>query len=232
MAGAGAAKGAGEGRKSDHRGEVSRAIGVRSHRELIIMGELPELGDLLMQRLKALETSLVGSNWISARHQELIPPQAASLSSESERRRAAKQEAASLKRSKSPEQVRRVHFDDRPREIGRQGGAKEKPGGLSSAKQRRSAARLAEGDMAEEAKGLERSQESDSGSESSEEGFEALPAKSNPEESDGDWESLRSVDLEAGVEESLAIMQRWLKSEECGGLSISQTGGLLALVCM
>ena len=151
MAGAGAAKGAGEGRKSDHRrvrGEVSQAIGVRSHRELItlgtaidllIMGELPELGDLLMQRLKALETSLVGSNWISARHQELIPPRAASLSSESEKRRAAKQEAASLKRSKSPEQVRRVHFDDRPREIGRQGGAKEKPGGLSSAKQRRSA---------------------------------------------------------------------------------------------
>ncbi|CAK9115233.1 unnamed protein product [Durusdinium trenchii] len=91
--------------------------------------------------------------------------------------------------------------------------------------------RLAEGDMAEEGKGLERSQESDSGSESSEEGFEALPAKSNPEESDGDWENL-SVDLEAGVEESLAIMQRWLKSEECGGLSISQTGGLLASVCM
>ena len=27
-------------------------------------------------------------------------------------------------------------------------------------------------------------------------------------------------------------MQRWLKSEECGGLSVSQTGGLLALVCM
>ena len=82
------------------------AIGVRSHRELItlgtaidmlIMGELAELGDLLMQRLKALETSLVESNWMSARHQELIPPQAASLTSESERRRAAKQEAASLK---------------------------------------------------------------------------------------------------------------------------------------
>ena len=76
---------------------------MRSHREpitlgtaidMLIMGELPELGDLLMQWLKVLETSLVDSNWM---HQELIPPQAASLTSESDRRRAAKQEAASLK---------------------------------------------------------------------------------------------------------------------------------------
>lgn len=43
---------------------------------------------------------------------------------------------------------------------------------------------------------------------------------------------MKSVELGAGVEESLAILQRCLKDEERGGLSISQTGGLLALVCM
>ena len=41
-----------------------------------------------------------------------------------------------------------------------------------------------------------------------------------------------SAEFEAGVEESLELTQRWLKEEECGSLSISQSGGLLALVCL
>ena len=66
------------------------SIGVRNHRELItlgtsldhlLQGRLAELGDLLMQRLKALETSLGDQGWATARHQELIPPLAATLTS-------------------------------------------------------------------------------------------------------------------------------------------------------
>ena len=82
------------------------AIGVRNHRELLtlgraidmlIQGQLGELGDLLMQRLKAVETSLVDQGWHSARHQELIPPHAASLTTEAERRRTARLEISANK---------------------------------------------------------------------------------------------------------------------------------------
>ena len=41
-----------------------------------------------------------------------------------------------------------------------------------------------------------------------------------------------SAEVEAGVKESLELLQRWLKEEERGGLSIAQPGGLLALVCI
>ena len=82
------------------------AIGVRNHRELLtlgraidmlIQGQLGELGDLLMQRLKAVETSLVDQGWHSAKHQELIPPHAASLTTEAERRRTARLEISANK---------------------------------------------------------------------------------------------------------------------------------------
>lgn len=81
-------------------------IGVRNYRELItlgngidflLQGRLAELGDLMVQRLKALETSFGEQGWHTARHQELIPPQAASLTTEEERRRAARQELANSK---------------------------------------------------------------------------------------------------------------------------------------
>lgn len=82
------------------------AIGLRNQRELLTLGtavdyllsgRLGELGDLLMQRIKALETSLAESSWMTARHQELIPPQAASLTTEEERRKVAKMELAATK---------------------------------------------------------------------------------------------------------------------------------------
>ena len=81
-------------------------IGIRNYRELItigtgvdllLQGRLPELGDLLSQRLKALETSFTEQGWHTAKHQELIPPMAASLTSEAERRRAAKLELSASK---------------------------------------------------------------------------------------------------------------------------------------
>lgn len=81
-------------------------MGIRNYRELITLGNsidlllsgrLPELGDLLMQRLRALEAALNEQSWQTARHLELIPVQGASLTSEVDRRRAAKQEMSSLK---------------------------------------------------------------------------------------------------------------------------------------
>lgn len=82
------------------------AIGIRNHRELVTLGtavdllmsgHLPELGDLLIQRLKALEGSLGDQSWGVSRHLELIPPMAATLTSEEERKRAAKMELAQAK---------------------------------------------------------------------------------------------------------------------------------------
>ena len=81
-------------------------IGLRNYRELVtlgsgidllIQGRLGELGDLMVQRLKALETSLGEGGWQTARHQELIPAQSASLTSEGERQKAARLELANSK---------------------------------------------------------------------------------------------------------------------------------------
>ena len=67
--------------------------GLRAQRELITLasslgllleGELGRVGDLLVQRFKAIEASLAADgNWMVARHQELIPGQA-SLSTKAE----------------------------------------------------------------------------------------------------------------------------------------------------
>eukprot|EP00438_Fugacium_kawagutii_P012524 Skav208184 [mRNA] locus=scaffold2530:366794:368191:+ [translate_table: standard] len=82
------------------------SIGIRNQRELITLGtavdlllggKLGELGDLLVQRIKALETSFSDAGWATARHQELIPPQGASLTTEDERRKAARMELATVK---------------------------------------------------------------------------------------------------------------------------------------
>ena len=83
-----------------------QSMGVRNYREILtlakgidylLQGQLSHLGDLLVQRLKALETSLTDQSWHAAKHQELLPAQGASLTSEQERRRAAKQELGSQK---------------------------------------------------------------------------------------------------------------------------------------
>ena len=81
-------------------------IGIRSYREvitvgnaldLLLQGRLPECGDLLVQRLKALETSFQEGNWSSARHQELIPAVGASMTSQAEREMTAKAELRAQK---------------------------------------------------------------------------------------------------------------------------------------
>ena len=83
-----------------------QGIGLRNQREAVTLGtcldhllsgDLPALGDTLMQRLKALESSIQDQGWQSARHLEIIPPQAASLASMEEKDRAAKQELRMIK---------------------------------------------------------------------------------------------------------------------------------------
>lgn len=82
-------------------GAHGASVGVRNQREamtiggaldLLLSGSLASLGDLLMQRLKALETAMQDQNWQAARHQELISPQMASLSTVAEKEMAGKSE--------------------------------------------------------------------------------------------------------------------------------------------
>ena len=82
-------------------GGQGAGVGVRNQREamtlggaldLLLSGSLASLGDLLMQRLKALETAMQDQNWQAARHQELIAPQMASLSTVAEKESAGKSE--------------------------------------------------------------------------------------------------------------------------------------------
>lgn len=63
----------------------------------MLTGQLGALGDLLIQRVKALETSIGDMGCSTAKHQELIPPVGASLTSDPERRKAAKAEMAAMK---------------------------------------------------------------------------------------------------------------------------------------
>ena len=66
---------------------------------------LAECGDLLIQRLKAIETSVNDGNWNMAMHLELIPSQDVTLVSTSERAAAAK---AELQRMKLREAARKT----------------------------------------------------------------------------------------------------------------------------
>lgn len=85
--------------------------GLRSQRELVTLatgldmlleGDLGRLGDVLVQRFKAIEASLsADGNWSVARHQELIPTHA-SLSTRAEMTEAAK---AELRASKLRQQL-------------------------------------------------------------------------------------------------------------------------------
>ena len=76
-------------------------VGLRTSREMrtlaeavdtLLEGNLPRLGDILIQRFKALESSVVDGSWTLARHQELIPSADAGLAPVAERSLAARLE--------------------------------------------------------------------------------------------------------------------------------------------
>ena len=84
-------------------------MGIRNAREIVTLstcldhllsGQLARLGDVLMQRLKAVESALT-AGWTVARHHELIPPPRPAIANDRERDYAAKADmrAARLKDS-------------------------------------------------------------------------------------------------------------------------------------
>ena len=70
------------------------AVGLRTSREMrtiaesidaLMDGNVLRAGDLLIQRSKALETSVIDSTWSRAQHHELIPEEGVGLASAAER---------------------------------------------------------------------------------------------------------------------------------------------------
>ena len=91
-------------------------IGLRTHREMLTLclsidmltaGTLGELGDLLVQRLKALERSVVDGGWHMAKHQELIQKSDAVLTQDDEVDVTAKAELRALKLKEALEKVKK-----------------------------------------------------------------------------------------------------------------------------
>ena len=87
----------------------SQPLGFRNERELrtlaegldlLMEGKLAELGDLLMQRYKAVETASSDASWDIARHYELIPDTSVSTVSFSERAAATAMRQRELKLEK------------------------------------------------------------------------------------------------------------------------------------
>ena len=82
-------------------GQAGAPVGMRNARELrtlaealdlLTLGKIAEVGDVLMQRFKAVELASQEGNWRIAQHLELIPDTGVSASSYKERRAAAKLE--------------------------------------------------------------------------------------------------------------------------------------------
>ena len=83
-----------------HQVVGGKELGKRAQREFLtlataldqlIMGNIPEVGDLLVQRLKAIETAASDHNWEVAQNLELLQPETPSLLSRSEKTLATKE---------------------------------------------------------------------------------------------------------------------------------------------
>ena len=99
-----------------HGAHPAKECGIRTARELRTVaeaidalgaGQLPELGDLLMQRFKALQTSVADGGWHLAKRMELIPDEADTVASFEERRLAARDELLHLKLDEARDKVRK-----------------------------------------------------------------------------------------------------------------------------
>ena len=80
-----------------HGAHPQSEMGVRNTRDMrttgecldvLIQGNLPALGDILMQRLKALEQAVKDGNWNTAAHLEVVPSLDVGLTSQRELRSA------------------------------------------------------------------------------------------------------------------------------------------------
>ena len=68
--------------------------------DALLDGRLAHLGDLMMQRIKALQTAHQEGSWETARFLELIPPGDVVLPSEGERRAALRDRSSDLRLSR------------------------------------------------------------------------------------------------------------------------------------
>ena len=89
-----------------HGSHPIKECGVRNARELRTLamaldslgaGSLPQLADLLMQRFKAVQSSITDNSWNLAKRLELIPEDGLSLTTFEERRAAARDEVMTRK---------------------------------------------------------------------------------------------------------------------------------------
>ena len=87
-------------------GSQTSPVGLRNSRELrtlaeiidaLVQGDLNRVGDLAMQRFKAVEQASQDGRWEVARHLEVIPPQDLGSSTMAEREAATRAEARRLK---------------------------------------------------------------------------------------------------------------------------------------
>eukprot|EP00435_Cladocopium_sp_Y103_P048232 s510_g14.t1 len=216
-------------------------IGVRNQREvvtlaagvdLLLQGKLAELGDLMIQRLKALESSFSDQSWMTARHQEIIPPVGASLTGELERRQAARLELSNAKlktlerdqpRSSETGDVQRDPKGDPKRRESRrhetERGAEARSGSQGRAERKREDKRKKSPSLlAEGSKGDPKRRRK-----------EGEPPESDANEGTDDQESLETVLVAEDGPHLLSTLKSWLEGEECGGLSVAQNGALLAL---
>ena len=204
--------------------------------------------------VKALETSLSDQSWMTARHQELLPAQGASLTGEPERRRAAKAELGAQKLESVPQQIgtrrRGGEQAKAPRDANPKSGREEEARRNSAGDHKRES--RSAGGFQEESRRLEKSAKGQIQRERKrppaeleeakkrrlvEEGRERgrSPKVSEGEESDS-WEtrsrqsSIASTKAEPSDLEKLSVMKAWLKDQDTGGLSISQSGALVALI--
>ena len=241
-----------------------QAMGVRNHRELVTLGkaidlllsgQLGELGDLLVQRLKAVETAVADQNWSTARHQEpsgLADNRAGEEESGPDGARPREAQGASVEGAKAGQIGTRRRDESRAitrdaMERGADGGEGDSAEEASGAG--RNAPRDQEGRPPErkggrlestrkrgvEADAKERKRQRPGSPGSLVEPRGSGEGRRKPEEEPDtpqtieEQESFETIGLEEEADHSLQVLKAWLQSEECRGLTISQSGALLAL---
>ena len=242
-------------------------LGVRNLREaqtlgaaldLLMSGNLGSLGDLLMQRLKALETAINEQSWGSARHQELIAPQAASLTNQGEKEAAEEQRGQQIgvrrrgDRHKAPrdatwvssEQLEQIRGEGEIQREGRSDPSisRERPKRKRKRHRRSRRTTQEEDEPMEDVEAKEKeptvgesAKEGDGGKESRREGghpgvsSKGARARSKSPSYQPEQEGYGSEVNDELVEDALGELRHWLQGNDVGGLSVAQMGAHLLL---
>eukprot|EP00438_Fugacium_kawagutii_P004851 Skav221072 [mRNA] locus=scaffold3118:298387:301731:- [translate_table: standard] len=191
------------------------SIGLRNHRELITLGtgidmllsgQLGELGDLLVQRLKA--RSQIGARRRVQGQEPRI-------------RDATPNERREGKQCRKEGGDRPVTQADRP-----SGGESRKEAGREEAPRRRAQ----EGGLESKPRKMEEERKTER-SRSRKITLVERKREEEPDTDEAEWDttSVTSAGVMEGDLEALQVMREWLRSEDTGGLTVAQSGALLAL---